>query len=170
MEKWTVLKHLRKLKILSVNEEGLEGVDPGSIIAHIPHLQTLILYRTGNNGGNFGFNFAQQPQQPARPIFKHYGKTVVMTNDYLRTRDLESVQKIGPLLKKTNYAYYFQAREHNGQEQEFNSELLDYLFAELKLDINCSTVDTSNPFVADLLAPNRFALGFDLASTVCSWT
>eukprot|EP00029_Vermamoeba_vermiformis_P001748 TRINITY_DN1194_c0_g2_i1.p1 TRINITY_DN1194_c0_g2~~TRINITY_DN1194_c0_g2_i1.p1 ORF type:complete len:1206 (-),score=168.93 TRINITY_DN1194_c0_g2_i1:68-3685(-) len=171
--KWTMLKPLRKLKFLSVMETRIGGfgqsaLDPAPdvIIAQVPHLQTLILYRhemSGNLAGNFGFNFGQPPQ-PTQPICEHYGNTLVVSTDMLRSRELETVKKIGPLLKMTNYAHYFASQmSPNGvlQPQEFDLELLDYLFKELKLDINCNTYNTvnHNPFVADLFkVPYSFVM------------
>lgn len=162
-----MLKPLCKLKFLSIFEEtrprgGLFGTPQpvpdgvhGSIIAQVPQLQALILYRQevpNNMAGNFGFAFGQQLGHPMRQICEHYGNTLVVTTNYLRARDLATVKKIGPLLKKTNYAQYFdsQMSPNDVPQPEFDFELLAYLFKELKLDINCNTNDTSNPFVADV--------------------
>ncbi len=145
-----MLEPLQKLKRLSVAEEMIRTKKfsfgqpttniPELIISQVPRLQTLFLYRNETpSKGTFSFG-----QQPATPICHQYGNTLVVSSNLLHSSDLATVKQIGPALKLTNYAQYFVSRE-------LDLELLEYLFNELKLDVNCNTLDdASNPFTADL--------------------
>lgn len=158
----TVFRPLRKLKYLSLPENALvqdplfvlfgaettADINPREIVAQMPELDTLLLYRPPQAGG-FG---APAPQ---RLICEHHGGTLIVTSSFLMSRELSVVKLLGPLLKKSNYALYFVSPSEGNTKTKYDPELLHYLFKELKLDINCNASDTSNLFVADLIVSNR---------------
>jgi hypothetical protein len=77
------------------------------------------------------------------------------------SRDLETVKKFGSLLKRSNYASYFMQPYKSSnttagiKDERFSFELLNYLFNELKLDINGAS-ERNNPFVAYLFSISLF--------------
>jgi hypothetical protein len=101
--------------------------------------------------------------EPKPADVQNIGNTVKVPFSALVSRDLETVKKFGPLLKRSNYASYFTQPYKSSnttagiKDERFSFELLNYLFNELKLDINCNGAsERNNPFVADLFSISLF--------------
>eukprot|EP00029_Vermamoeba_vermiformis_P001747 TRINITY_DN1194_c0_g1_i3.p1 TRINITY_DN1194_c0_g1~~TRINITY_DN1194_c0_g1_i3.p1 ORF type:complete len:1048 (-),score=156.93 TRINITY_DN1194_c0_g1_i3:104-3247(-) len=161
----SIFQPLRKLKYLSLTEDFVkpsirllggtqEPIQTQEIIAQVPQLEIVLVFQSSGT---------DRPRRvlDGRTAPNAESNTLMLYSRALWSRELGVVKKIGPLLKRSNYAYYFVPPslpnpnqpinlETQNLAQEFDSQLLDYLFNELKLDINCNTDDTSNPFVADL--------------------
>lgn len=155
-----MFKPLHKLKFLAVTCDLLRGLQrtakqaanwlesptfgaapapqPELVISQVPHLQVLVVL--------------VQAGQRSETMNQVCGTTRVIDPTLLLSRNLATVKKIGPLLRRTNYASYFIKGTGPLSAKPIDSELLHYLVKELKLDINCNTLD-DNPFVADLLPP-----------------
>jgi ankyrin repeat protein len=162
-EGWkTVFTPLRKLKYLTIQEDTIlsqgrfyfagssSDADYKLIVDQVPHLQILVSFRT--------LNVVVEPK-PAD--VQNIGNTIKMPSSALMSRDLETVKKFGSLLKRSNYASYFMQPYKSSnttagiRDERFSFELLNYLFNELKLDINGAS-ERNNPFVAYLFSISLF--------------
>ncbi len=100
--------------------------------------------------------FGEQ-QQTEKLSLEYHGNTLVVTEEILRSRDLEIVTKIGHLLKKTNYVGYFMRRLNSaGGLEQLTAPLMHCLINELKLDINRSSAQ-ADPFAVDVFRVEAFS-------------